>query len=159
MTGRRVNPRLIKLHRSYSPDEAARVLGVHKHTVRNWIKAGLPTVDKSRPVLILGSEMRAWLEKRQKAAKRPCKPGTMYCFKCREPKAPALGMVEYKPTNDKSGMLVALCVDCGTVMHRRVRKDAIPASMPNLTVQIWEAQPSIIGRTCPSLNCDKPKDI
>jgi Helix-turn-helix domain len=158
MTGRRVNPRLIKLHRSYSPGEAARVLGVHKHTVSNWIKAGLPTVDNSRPVLILGSEMRAWLEKRQKAAKRPCKPGTMYCFKCREPKAPALGMVEYKPTNDKSGMLIALCVDCETVMHRRVRKDAIPASMTNLTVQIREAQPSIIGRTCPSLNCDKPKD-
>ena len=158
MTGRRVNPRLIKLHRSYSPDEAARVLGVHKHTVRNWIKAGLPTLDKSRPVLILGSELRAWLEKRQKAAKRPCKPGTMYCFKCREPKAPALGMVEYRPMNDKSGMLIALCVDCETVMHRRARKDATPASMPNLTVQIREAQPSIIERVCPSLNCDKPKD-
>ena len=158
MTGRRVNPRLTKLHRSYSPGEAARVLGVHKHTVHNWIKAGLPALDKSRPVLILGSEMRAWLEKRQKTAKRPCKPGTMYCFKCREPRPPSRRMVEYQPMTDKSGMLIAACIDCDTLMHRRARRDSIADSMPNLTVQIREAQPSIIGRKCPSLNCDKSKD-
>lgn len=158
MIGRRVNPRLIKLHRSYSPDEAARTLGVHKHTVRNWIKAGLPTVDKSRPVLMLGTEMRPWLEKQRKAAKRPCTPGTFYCFKCREPKSPALGMVEYQPMNDNSGMLIALCIDCSTIMHRRARHDAIKHVMPNLIVQIREARPSIIERTCPSLNCDKPVD-
>ena len=158
MSGRRPNPRLIKLHRSYSVEEAARALGVHKNSVRGWIKSGLPTVDETRPTLIHGSALRSWLEKQRKAAKRPCSPGTLYCFKCRQPKSPALGMVEYKALTVTSGNLAALCFDCGTMMHRRARRDTIAAAMPNLAVQITEAQPSIIERTCPSLNCDKTKD-
>lgn len=60
MPARRINPRLIKLHRPYSVEEAARALGVHKNSVRGWIKDGLPTVDHSRPLLILGQELRAY---------------------------------------------------------------------------------------------------
>jgi len=155
MSGRRADPRAIKLHRSYSVPEAARVLGVHKNSIRGWIKAGLPTLDKSRPTLMLGSEMRAWLEKRQKAAKRPSQPGTIYCFKCRANKAPALGMVEYRASNPISGNLNALCVDCGTMMFRAARCDRVTAVMPGLEVQFREVGASIIGRQHPSPNCDK----
>jgi hypothetical protein len=155
MSAKRINPRLAKIHRSYSVEEVARTLGVHKGSVRNWIKAGLPTVHETRPVLILGIELRGWLEKRRKAAKRPCPPGTIYCFKCRDPRPPALGMVEYAPMNAKSGMLKALCGECGTLMHVRARLDAIPARMPNLDVQIREAPASLIERMEPSLNCAK----
>ena len=158
MTGRRANPRLIKIHRSYSVEEAALKLGVHKNSIRGWIKSGLPTLDNFRPTLILGGEMKAWLAKKRKAAKCPCLPGTFYCFKCRTPKPPALGMVEYQSMNDTSGNLKALCTDCGTMMHRRARKEAIEAIMPNLAIQISEAKPSIIERTHPSLNCDKIMD-
>ncbi|WP_417620971.1 helix-turn-helix domain-containing protein [Parasphingorhabdus sp.] len=155
MPGKRINPRLAKLHRSYSVEEAAQTLRVHKGSVRNWIKAGLPTVHETRPILILGSELRDWLEKRRKAAKRPCPPGTIYCFKCREPRPPALGMVEYVPMNAKSGNLKAMCADCETFMHRRTALASIEAVMPNLDVQIREAPASLIERTEPSLNCDK----
>lgn len=158
MAGKRINPRLAKLHYSYTVEEAARTLGVHKGSIRNWIKSGLPTVDKTRPVLIMGSELRDWLAKRRRAAKRPCPPGTLYCFKCREPRPPALGMIEYVPMSAKSGMLKALCAGCGTTMHLRARLDAIPTKMPNLDVQIKEAQASLIERTPPSLNCDKSKE-
>lgn len=158
MTGRRANPRLIKIHRSYSIEEAALKLGVHKNSIRGWIKSGLPTLDNFRPTLILGGEMKAWLDKKRKAAKCPCSPGTFYCFKCRTPKPPALGMVEYQPMNDTSGNLKALCTDCGTMMHRRARKEAIEAIMPNLAIQISEAKPSIIERTHTSLNCVKIMD-
>ncbi len=146
------------MHRSYSVEEAALTLGIHKNSVRGWIKAGLPILDNSRPTLILGGELKAWLVKKRKAAKRPCSPGTLYCFKCRTPKAPALGMVEYKPMNDTSGNLIAFCTDCGTMMHRRARKEAIEAIMPSLAIQIREAKPSIRERTHPSLNCDKMTD-
>ena len=158
MTGRRANPRLIKMHRSYSVEEAALKLGVHKNSIRGWIKAGLPILDNSRPTIILGGELKAWLDKKRKAAKRPCSPGTFYCFRCRTPKAPALGMVEYKPINNTTGNLIALCTDCGTMMHRRARKEAIEAIMPNLAIQITEAKLSIIERTPPPLNCNKMKD-
>ena len=158
MYRKRVNPRLAKLHRAYSVEEVARTLGVHKNSVRGWIKSGLPVDDSLRPALILGCDLRRWLEKRRKAAKRPCGPGTLYCFKCRNPKSPALGMVEYRPKNKHTGNLTALCAECNTLMNRSARRDTISAIMPNIDVQIWEAPPSIIGRTPPSLNCDNQKE-
>ena len=149
---------MLKMHRSYSVEEAALKLGVHKNSIRGWIKAGLPILDNSRPIIILGGELKAWLDKKRKAAKRPCPPGTFYCFKCRTPKAPALGMVEYKLMNKSTGNVIALCTDCRTMMHRRARQEAIVAIMPNLAIQITEAKPSIIERTPPPLNCNKMKD-
>jgi hypothetical protein len=42
---------------TYTVEEAARTLGVHKNTVRAWLKRGLPTIDAERPTLILGREL------------------------------------------------------------------------------------------------------
>lgn len=158
MAAKRINPRLIKLHRPYSVEEAARALGKHKHTVRNWIKDGLPTVDHTRPVLVHGHELRAYLEGRRKAAKRPCLPGTLYCLKCRQPRPPASGIVEFTPRNAATGNLTAPCNTCGTIMNRSASKARIGAIMPNLDVQIRVAGARLIERTPPSLNCDKRKD-
>jgi len=158
MSARRINPQKAKLHRSYSVEEAARALGVHKNSVRGWIKKGLPVVDGRRPVLILGHELRTFLERQRKAAKRPCSPGTIYCLKCREPRGPALGMVEYVPRNTATGDLTALCEVCGTTLFRRARRDAIAAIMPGIEVQVREAGERLIGRSAPSLNCDNRKD-
>lgn len=158
MSARRINPRLIRLHRPYSVEDVARVLSVHKQSVRNWIKGGLPIVDRTRPVLMHGHELRAFLEGKRKAARRPCPPGTIYCFKCRQPRAPAMGMVEYTPKNATTGDLSALCGTCSTIMHRAARLASLAAIMPNLNVQIREAWPRIIERTPPSLNYHKHKD-
>lgn len=154
---RRINPRCAKLHRSYAAHELAERLDVHKNTVRHWIKDGLPVVDGTRPVLILGSDFQEWWGKRRKAAKRPCQLGQMYCFKCREPKAPALGMVEFVATNAITGNLKALCETCGTMMHRRTRLVDIAAKMPDLEVRHTQAPSSIVARAHPSPNCDNPK--
>ena len=54
MTRQRANPRAIKLHRTYSVEEAAQVLGVHKNSVRGWRSQGLEPIDDSRPVLFQG---------------------------------------------------------------------------------------------------------
>lgn len=116
---KRINPRRAKLHRSYTAFELAELLDVHKNTVRQWIKAGLPVVDGARPALICGGDFQSWWGKQRKAAKRPCQPGQMYCFKCREPKSPALGMVEFAATNAITGNLKALLRD--------VRHDDAPA--------------------------------
>ncbi|OYU73668.1 MAG: DNA-binding protein [Alphaproteobacteria bacterium PA3] len=145
---RRINPRCAKLRRSYTAHELAERLDVHKNTVRHW---------STRPVLILGSDFQAWWGKQRKAAKRPCEPGQMYCFKCREPKAPALGMVDYVATNAATGNLKALCETCGTPMHRQTRLGDIAARMPGLDVRRTLAPPSIAALTQPSPNCDKPE--
>lgn len=158
MPAKRINPRLAKLHRSYSVVELASILGAHKHTVRGWIKDGLQTVDSTRPVLILGDDFQSWWSKRRNAAKRPLKPGQLYCFKCRQPRAPALGMVEYVATNAATGNLKAMCETCGTMMHRRVRLAAVLTIMPDLDVQRREAPPRLMERTHPSLNTDNPME-
>lgn len=158
MSAKRINPRLIKLHRAYSVEEAARTLGKHKNSVRGWIARGLPTIDKARPTLINGHDLRRFLEAERRARKRPCPRGTFYCFKCHAPMRPALGMIDYTPINATTGDLSALCEVCGTMMHRRARFDTIAEKMPNLDVQIREAEPRLIERDRPSLNCDNPKD-
>jgi hypothetical protein len=58
---RRPDRRRVKLLRSYTIDEAARTLEVHRNTVRHWIKAGLRVIDDKRPILILGSDLADFL--------------------------------------------------------------------------------------------------
>ena len=120
MGKRNPNPRRVKIHRSYTVEEAARLLGVHKNTVRRWIKQGLPTIDDKRPKLILGRDLSAFLQAKRTKNKRPCKPGEMYCLRCRAPKLPAENMVEYHPHTETLGNLFGICPDCGAGMNRRV---------------------------------------
>lgn len=154
MSARRINPRLIKLHRPYAVDEAARALGVHPNTVRHWIGEGLPALASQRPTLILGGELRAFLEARRKRAARPCVAGTIFCFKCRAPRRPALGMVDFIAHSAAGGNLKALCETCGTVMHQRVARAAIALKMPGIDVQIRGAEPRLTGSAPSPLNCD-----
>ncbi|WP_430417027.1 helix-turn-helix domain-containing protein [Parasphingorhabdus sp.] len=98
MSGKRINYQLVKQHFNYSADDISRLLDVHKNTVRKWIKHGLPVIDDDRkPKLVLGSDLRSWLEQKRKSAKQPCRPGELFCLKCKIPKRPALDMVDYIP--------------------------------------------------------------
>src|SRR5688572_18438961 len=97
MGTRHPNPRLAKIHRNYTVEEIANLFGVHRNTVREWIKRGLPTSDKRRPLLVLGRDLATFLRERRVRNKRTCRPGEMYCVRCRTPKAPAGDMAEYKP--------------------------------------------------------------
>lgn len=119
MGTRNPNPRLAKIHRNYTVEEVASLFGAHRNTVREWIKRGLPTSDQQRPLLILGRDLAAFLQARRTKNKQPCQPGELYCVRCRTPKAPAGGMVEYKPVTETLGNLIAICPDCNTIMNRR----------------------------------------
>jgi hypothetical protein len=142
----RTNPSRVKALRTYSVQELAHRLGVHKNTIRNWQRAGLEPIDERRPVLFQGAAVRAFLTGRNAKRKRPCPPGTFYCFRCREPRPPALEMVDYLPVRMGSGNLCAICACCGTLMHRRVRRTEIGTAMPGCTVQFVEAELSLSGR-------------
>lgn len=154
MPSRRVNPSRVKLHRSYSVEELARCLDVHKNTVRHWQGKGLEPIDRVRPLLFHGQAVRAFLESQNASRKQPCQPGTLYCFRCREPRKPALGMVDYIALKPASGNLRALCEVCEGTMHRRVREADIASVLPGCTVQFTEGPSSLIGKPRPSLNCD-----
>ena len=154
MAGRRVNPRAVKLHRSYSVPELAACLGVHKNTVGHWQRYGLKPLDGGRPMLFQGAIVQAFLSARNASRKRPCPPGTLYCFRCRAPRPPALGMVDYLTINALSGNVRAICATCETVMHRRARQAALSSILPGCDIQFVEALPRLKGSSSPSLNCD-----
>ena len=154
MSARRVNPYRIKVHRTYSAGELAACCGVHKNTVRNWQAKGLEPIDKGRPVLFMGSIARAFLLQRKASRKSPCPPGSLYCFRCRAPRRPALGMVELMQITPTSGNLRALCECCEAMMHCRVRVADLAEVMPGLEIQATQALPCLGGREPPSVNCD-----
>lgn len=119
MRANRPNPRLVKIHRSYTVEEIAVLCQVHRNTVRAWIKRGLPTIDRRRPVLVLGRHLAGFLQQRRVANKRPCGPGEIYCVRCRAPRSPAGKSVRYAPLTPTQGNLVGCCNVCGAVIYRR----------------------------------------
>jgi hypothetical protein len=131
---RRVDPRAVKLNRTYDVAELAARLGVHKNTVRHWQANGLKPIDRRRPVLFHGSAIRAFLSGRSANRKSPCPPGTLYCFKCRAPRPPALRMFDYIPISATGGNVRAICAACETVMHRRAAKASLATILPGCDV-------------------------
>lgn len=151
MPRRHPNYRLAKIHRSYSVQEGATLLGVHRNTVREWIRQGLPTTDRTRPLLILGRDLAAFLLARRVKNKRTCQAGEIYCVRCRHPRTPAGDMAEYQPVTEKTGNLVGICPACECMIYRRVSlvrleqvRGKLEITMPKVSTRIDEsAQPSV----------------
>ena len=140
MRNRRPNHKLIKIHRNYTVEEASRLLGIHKNTVRTWIKVGLPVCDDMRPQLILGRELVSFLQFRRAKKKRPCAPGQMYCLRCRVPRTPAGEMADFVPKTEVLGNLVGICPECSTMMYRRASVAKLPSIQEKLDITIMEAR-------------------
>ena len=157
MPVRRVHAHAVKLNRSYSVGDLAACCGVHKNTVRHWQRAGLAPLDDNRPIMFHGGAIRAFLSSRKASRKRPCPAGTLYCFRCREPRLPAPGLVEFVAINTLSGNIRASCATCRTTMHRRARKLALATILPGRTIQLAEGQPRLKGRSSPPVNCDSER--
>ncbi len=155
MSRRTRNPRLVKIHRNYSVEEAAKLLYVHKNTVRDWIAhRGLPVIDQRRPVLILGKALADFLSRRNRSNKRPCAPGQIYCVRCRCPQRPAGEMADYRPITTTSGNLIGICPTCDALIYRRVSLAKIGAARGNLEVTLPEALQHIDESSSPSVNHD-----
>ncbi len=151
---RHQNPRLAKIHRSYTVEEVASLYGVHRNTVREWVKRGLPTSDDRRTFLILGRDLVAFLQAQRTKNKRTCRPGEIYCVRCRAPKAPAGDMADYEAVTETLGNLIAICSDCETLMYRRVSLPKLEQIRGNLDITMPQALRHIGESAQPSVNRD-----
>jgi len=140
MAKRRYNPRLAKIHRSYTVEEVADLYKIHKNTVRIWIKNGLLTCDSKRPTLILGRHLRLFLQKQRKNNKRPCLPGTIYCVSCKEPQKAAGNMVDYLPTSDTRGRLIGICSCCDHIINQITSFSKLDQIRKNFDVTIQQVE-------------------
>lgn len=154
MKRRHPNHRLVKIHRSYAVEEIARLFGIHKNTVRHWVKDGLTSIDDKRPMLILGHVLVAFLQVRRVKNKQTCKPGELYCVRCRTPKSPAGDMVEYSPITEKFGNLIAICPDCNSLMNRHVSMAQIGEFYGKMDITFPQATRHIVESTKPTVNSD-----
>lgn len=148
------SPRLVKIHRCYSVEEAALLLDVHKNTVREWLRRGLPALTDRRPLLILGRDLADFLKARRCANKRPCRPGEIYCVRCRQPQTPTGSEARYMPLNDTGGNLIGICPACSTTMYRRIGAVRLLYESTILTISLPMALEHIVESGEPSVNSD-----
>jgi Helix-turn-helix domain len=154
MAKRHPNHRQVKVHRNYTVEEIAGLFGVHKNTVREWIKAGLPIIDDKRPMLILGQELAVFLQARRIKNKQTCHPGQMYCVRCRAPKMAAGDMADYLPQTEKLGMLKAICPDCHSMMNRRVSMAKLGQVRGKLAITFPQGLDQVSNSIQPTVNSD-----
>ena len=143
----------IKIHRSYTVPEIARLLTVHPRSVRNWLKDGLVPIDVMRPTCIHGQVLADYLRQRRADAKRPCGPGEIFCLPCRSPKSPAGSIADYTPITATSGNLVGILPDCGRLVYRRVALAKMDAIRGTLDVTFSDSWQRIGERPSLSVDC------
>jgi hypothetical protein len=154
MGARHPNPRLAKIHRSYSVEEISRLFTVHKNTVRTWLRQGLEPIDDQRPTLVRGVELCRFLSDRRARAKQICGPGRIYCLPCHAPKVPAGNMAECILTGDSTGSLQGICPDCNRMIYRRINPQKLAEVRGDLEVTVTLARPRLEDRMKPNVKCD-----
>ena len=132
---RTYNIRLIRKGHAYYVQEVADLFGIQKNAVLNWVKQGLKTIDKNRPMMIHGSDLTEFLDNRQKSRKRACKPDEFYCCKCRQPKKAWERLVDLMALKKEGWLVKAICAECSTNMRRIFPARKLPELQTLFTIQ------------------------
>lgn len=149
---RKPRRRSIKIHRTYTVEEAARATGSAKGTVRRWIKSGaLPALTDQKPTLILGGDLYDYLKSRASSGPK-LQLHECYCLKCRAARSPAEGVADYVPLTNSTGNLRARCCTCTTLMHKAVSLATLGALAGVLAVTVRQATKHITDTIKPSLD-------
>jgi Helix-turn-helix domain len=153
---RRYRVNLIKETYLYDTNEIAKLFGLHRNTVRHWSKEGLRPIDDRRPILVHGSDLKAFLAQRQEARRQKCASGEFFCFRCREPRRPWGNLVEVTPHTQKISKLTAICCICETEMHRTINRAAVSNFLAAAEQRSVDPE-RLTGSSDPIENCDLEK--
>jgi hypothetical protein len=143
VANRRHSARRVKRLRTYNVREAAKATGATAGTVRHWLKIGLQSVRDCYPTIIRGVDLIDFLNQRNIRRKRPCGPGRLYCFRCKEPRRPAFDEVEFWPDGIKLGSLRAICPICTGIMHRRTSVARVTVAAGDLRISFPQGDPRL----------------
>lgn len=130
----RVTVRHIKAHRTYEIAQAAAIIGVTPQTIRAYQKRGPRVMTEGRPYLILGADLKAFVEKDRKSGDPPPALGEFKCLRCKANRNPAFGLADYKPLTPSRGILSAFCDTCEGRCTRFVSSAALPSWQAILTI-------------------------
>jgi excisionase family DNA binding protein len=147
----------IKTGISYDVAEVAKLLGVHRYTVRQWLREGLKTIDDRRPLLIHGAALKAFLADRQRARKHVCGHGEFFCFKCRAPRTPYGAMADCAEHTAKVVRLTAICAVCEMKMYRTLRRTDLGKLALVLDLRSMASE-RLKDRSNANADCDFEKD-
>ena len=126
------NPQIISRHLSYTLPEIAAKLSVSHKTIFRWIDEGLSTVPgKKKPILIHGSELKAFINARNSKKKVTMERHEFYCFKCKVPRRGKRGTIT-KSGDTRRGE----CCVCNTKMTRKIKPHHKAYHIPSTPVQM-----------------------
>ena len=113
----------IKTRSSYTPEEVCELLGVCCSTVRLWVKQGLPVIRNTRPYLIQGSNLKAFLFRKTQQYKYVLSDNEFPCFKCRKGVLPVPDSIRERIANKigkgkRTIVLEAQCSICKSEVRR-----------------------------------------
>lgn len=111
----------VRSHRPYTIATLAALLGAGERTVRRWIERdglAVAIVDHSRPIILLGSKVKAWGLARKKAKRQPCGFGEMYCVRCKTPRRIDPDSFHIILRNQTKLTVKGDCETCGLTLHR-----------------------------------------
>ncbi len=134
-------------------------LGVHKNTVRNWLRHGLDAIDSRRPTVIFGEVLATFLQTRRQAGRQRCKAGEIFCLRCRVPVIPAGEMADYIPMSPTSGNLRAICPRCENLIHRRASLIKLDVVRGVLDIAFPQVQGRLTERAAACVNCDSERPL
>jgi transposase-like protein len=156
---RRHNPNLAKLRHSYTVSEIAEIYGVHRRTIQIWRKKGLQVLDESsKPFLVLGAEVRRFLQEIDRIRKHPLKPGEFFCLKCRKPRKSLQDRITVEITKKRLGrykqaILRGVCEVCNCHMFIFTSDRRLQELIKTYTT-LKEHETTLIGSGDGSLNTD-----
>jgi len=110
-----------KINRNYSISEIALLYGVHKNTVKTWLRRGLKRIGNKRPYIVLGRDLKQFIKDLRAINKRPCELGEIYCMKCRMPRTPLQGSTIFETESSSCGRIKASCNVCNSSMNKFFR--------------------------------------
>lgn len=123
--GKNYNIRLIKHRESYSLKQISEVLKVHQRTVQEWRHEGLKTISNEKPFLVMGYDLKEFLNKKLKSRKTKLVVNQFYCTKCRQAVASEkdeVHIISLNKTIGKQGfkglMIKGVCQKCGTKLNK-----------------------------------------